>query len=190
MARPFEDGCFGHRTTSIIARTSTQKSCIRFVTPSKTLTISCRHWSIRFRWANRLSSRDSCHSWNRCRDEAAYESIAGRNLSTVKAVSLCHHTWSNNWHPDGWLNNLLMRKRGWRSVPLNNFCSIFGNFWPGASFRWNGKSGLRQERYNINYFFYTMANSNEEKDWVKVLYEVILKILTLGFYHVEKYKKK
>ena len=35
-----------------------------------------------------------------------------------------------------------------------------------------------------------MANSNEEKDWVKVLYEVILKILTLGFYHVEKYKKK
>ena len=35
-----------------------------------------------------------------------------------------------------------------------------------------------------------MANSNEEKDWVKVLYEVILKILTLGFYHIEKYKKK
>ena len=35
-----------------------------------------------------------------------------------------------------------------------------------------------------------MANSKDEKDWVKVLYEVILKILTLGFYHVEKYKKK
>lgn len=34
-----------------------------------------------------------------------------------------------------------------------------------------------------------MANSNDEKDWVKVLYEVILKILTLGFYHIEKHKK-
>ena len=31
-----------------------------------------------------------------------------------------------------------------------------------------------------------MANENQEKDWVKVLYEVILKILTLGLYHVEK----
>lgn len=30
-----------------------------------------------------------------------------------------------------------------------------------------------------------MKTENEEKDWVKVLYEVILKILTLGFYHVE-----
>lgn len=35
-----------------------------------------------------------------------------------------------------------------------------------------------------------MANENQEKDWVKVLYEVILKILTLGFYHVEKHKQK
>ena len=35
-----------------------------------------------------------------------------------------------------------------------------------------------------------MATENDEKDWVKVLYEVILKILTLGFYHIEKYKKK
>ena len=35
-----------------------------------------------------------------------------------------------------------------------------------------------------------MKSENEEKDWAKVLYEVILKILTLGFYHVEKYKKK
>lgn len=35
-----------------------------------------------------------------------------------------------------------------------------------------------------------MANDNQEKDWVKVLYEIILKILTLGFYHIEKYKKK
>jgi len=31
---------------------------------------------------------------------------------------------------------------------------------------------------------------NDEKDWVKVLYEVILKILTLGFYHIEKHKKQ
>jgi len=30
---------------------------------------------------------------------------------------------------------------------------------------------------------------NQEKDWVKVLYEVILKILTLGFYHIEKHRK-
>ena len=29
----------------------------------------------------------------------------------------------------------------------------------------------------------------DEKDWVKVLCEVILKILTLGFYHVEKHRK-
>lgn len=34
-----------------------------------------------------------------------------------------------------------------------------------------------------------MANENQEKDWVKVLYEVILKILTLGFYHVEKHRR-
>ena len=31
---------------------------------------------------------------------------------------------------------------------------------------------------------------NDEKDLVKVLYEVILKILTLGFYHIEKHKKQ
>ena len=35
-----------------------------------------------------------------------------------------------------------------------------------------------------------MATNNDEKDWVKVLYEVILKILTLGFYHLEKHKKQ
>ena len=35
-----------------------------------------------------------------------------------------------------------------------------------------------------------MANENQDKDWVKVLYEVILKILTLGFYHVEKNRRK
>ena len=35
-----------------------------------------------------------------------------------------------------------------------------------------------------------MKTESEEKDWVKVLYEVILKILTLGFYHIEKHRKK
>lgn len=34
-----------------------------------------------------------------------------------------------------------------------------------------------------------MKTENDDKDWVKVLYEVILKILTLGFYHVEKHRK-
>ena len=29
-----------------------------------------------------------------------------------------------------------------------------------------------------------------ENDWTKVLFEVILKILTLGFYHVEKHRKQ
>ena len=35
-----------------------------------------------------------------------------------------------------------------------------------------------------------MKTENEDKDWVKVLYEVILKILTLGFYNVEKHRQK
>jgi hypothetical protein len=36
-----------------------------------------------------------------------------------------------------------------------------------------------------------MKNENEDqnKDWTKVLIEVILKILTLGFYHIKKYKQ-
>ena len=34
-----------------------------------------------------------------------------------------------------------------------------------------------------------MKTENEEKGWVKVLFEVIIKILTLGFYHVEKHRK-
>ena len=34
-----------------------------------------------------------------------------------------------------------------------------------------------------------MKTEDEEKDWVKVLFEVIIKILTLGFYHVEKHRK-
>ena len=35
-----------------------------------------------------------------------------------------------------------------------------------------------------------MKTEDEEKDWTKVLLEVIIKILTLGFYHIEKHKKK
>ena len=34
-----------------------------------------------------------------------------------------------------------------------------------------------------------MTNETEKQDWTKVLFEVILKILTLGFYHIEKHKK-
>ena len=36
-----------------------------------------------------------------------------------------------------------------------------------------------------------MKNENEDqnKDWTKVLFEIIIKILTLGFYHIEKHKK-
>ena len=35
-----------------------------------------------------------------------------------------------------------------------------------------------------------METKDEEKDWVKVLFEIIIKIITLGFYHVEKHRKK
>jgi len=35
-----------------------------------------------------------------------------------------------------------------------------------------------------------MKTESEEKDWVKVLFEIIIKIITLGFYHVEKHRKK
>ena len=34
-----------------------------------------------------------------------------------------------------------------------------------------------------------MKTEDEEKDWTKVLFEVIMKILTLGFYHIEKHKR-
>ena len=34
-----------------------------------------------------------------------------------------------------------------------------------------------------------MKTENEEKqDWTKVLFEVIMKILTLGFYHLERHR--
>ena len=35
----------------------------------------------------------------------------------------------------------------------------------------------------------TKQTENQENNWVQVLIEVILKILTLGFYHLEKHKK-
>jgi len=35
-----------------------------------------------------------------------------------------------------------------------------------------------------------MKTETEEQSWTKVLFEVILKILTLGFYHIEKHKQK
>ena len=34
-----------------------------------------------------------------------------------------------------------------------------------------------------------MESEKQNQDWVKVLYEVILKIITLGLYHVEKHRK-
>ena len=35
-----------------------------------------------------------------------------------------------------------------------------------------------------------MKNEEQQSnDWAKVLFEVIMKILTLGFYHIEKHRK-
>ena len=42
----------------------------------------------------------------------------------------------------------------------------------------------------INRALVAEKQESEEKDWVKVLFEIIIKILTLGFYHVEKHRKK
>ena len=42
----------------------------------------------------------------------------------------------------------------------------------------------------INRALVAEKQESEEKDWVKVLFEVILKILTLGFYHIEKHKNR
>ena len=41
----------------------------------------------------------------------------------------------------------------------------------------------------VNRALVAKKTEDQDKDWVKVLYEVILKILTLGFYHVEKNRK-
>ena len=35
-----------------------------------------------------------------------------------------------------------------------------------------------------------MKQESEEQSWTKVLFEIIIKILTLGFYHIEKHTKK
>ena len=35
-----------------------------------------------------------------------------------------------------------------------------------------------------------MKEQQEKQSWTQVLFEVILKILTLGFYHLEKHKKQ
>jgi hypothetical protein len=34
-----------------------------------------------------------------------------------------------------------------------------------------------------------MKTENEEPSWKKVLVEIIVSILTLGFYHIKKHKK-
>ena len=34
-----------------------------------------------------------------------------------------------------------------------------------------------------------MANEQEKQDWKEVLVDIILKIITLGLYHIEKHKK-
>ena len=34
-----------------------------------------------------------------------------------------------------------------------------------------------------------METEKQNQDWTKVLFEVIMKILTLGFYHIEKHRK-
>ena len=34
-----------------------------------------------------------------------------------------------------------------------------------------------------------MEKEKQETDWTKVLFEVIIKILSLGFYHIEKHRK-
>ena len=33
-----------------------------------------------------------------------------------------------------------------------------------------------------------MKTESEEHDWTKVLFEIIIKILTLGFYHLERHR--
>jgi len=41
----------------------------------------------------------------------------------------------------------------------------------------------------VNRALVAKKTESEEKDWVKVLFEIIIKIITLGFYHVEKHRK-
>ena len=35
-----------------------------------------------------------------------------------------------------------------------------------------------------------VQSTSDEKDWKKVLINIIVKIFTLGFYHIEKHRKK
>ena len=34
------------------------------------------------------------------------------------------------------------------------------------------------------------TSSEQTNDWTQVLFEILLKILTLGFYHIKKHKKQ
>ena len=36
----------------------------------------------------------------------------------------------------------------------------------------------------------SQSQTDQKPDWTQVLFEVILKVLTLGFYHVQKHKKQ
>ena len=42
----------------------------------------------------------------------------------------------------------------------------------------------------INRALGAKKNESEKQSWTKVLLEVIIKIHTLGFYHIEKHKKQ
>ncbi len=42
----------------------------------------------------------------------------------------------------------------------------------------------------INRALGAKKQESEEQSWTKVLLEIIIKILTLGFYHIEKHRKK
>lgn len=34
----------------------------------------------------------------------------------------------------------------------------------------------------------TLDNSQQQPDWKEVVFEIVIKILTLGFYHIKKHK--
>ena len=36
----------------------------------------------------------------------------------------------------------------------------------------------------------SQSEEPKELSWTRVLFEIIIKILTLGFYHIEKHRKK
>ena len=38
--------------------------------------------------------------------------------------------------------------------------------------------------------FNSQSPTEQKPDWVQVLFEVVIKILTLGFYHVKKHKSQ